>query len=235
MELRDLLINSDIDILAAQESKLQKTDKTPFIESYAIIRKDWHNILGGGLLIFILTDIVFEKLHSVKKAGMEVLSIRFKATKSTWLELYNVYLPNTSTQHTSFNPSLITPGPSSLIFGDLNGHAQMWDSSQPQEQREGEIIDWILDNDLHILNDGSATHTSRTTGNDSTPDISLCGSNWSAKTSWRLAEPIGSSDHLPIIMKEITKSVTSLSSRDLLDGIEMVWTGPVLQTMSNRK
>ena len=98
MELRYLLINSDIDILAVQESKLQKTDKTPFIEGYATVRKDRHNILGGGLLIFIRTDIVFKKLDSVKKVGMEILSIRLKATKSTWLELYNVYLPNTSAQ-----------------------------------------------------------------------------------------------------------------------------------------
>ena len=132
MELRDLLINSDIDILAVQESKLWKTDKTPFIEGYATVRKDRHNILGGGLLIFIRTDIVFEKLHSVEKAGMEILSICLKATKSTWLELCNIYLPNTSTQQTSFNPSLIKPGPSSLILGDFNGHSQMWDSSQPQ-------------------------------------------------------------------------------------------------------
>ena len=93
MELRDLLINSNIDILAVQEPKLQKTDKTPFIEGYATIRKDRNNILGGGLLFFIRADIVFEKLHSVEKAGMEILSIHLKATKSTWLELYNVYLP----------------------------------------------------------------------------------------------------------------------------------------------
>ena len=201
MELRDLLINSDINILAVQESKLRKTDKTPFIEGYTTIRKNRHNILAVGLLIFIRTNIMFEKLHSVEKAGMEILSIRLKATKSTWLELYNVYLPNTSTQHTSFNSSLIKPDPSSLILGDLNGHSQMWDSSQPRDQRGDEILDWTLDNDLHILNDSSATRTSRITGNDSTPDISLCGSNWSAKTSWRLAEPIGSSNHLPIIIE----------------------------------
>ena len=96
---------------------------------------------------------------------------------------------------------LIKPGPSSLILGDLNGHSQMWDSIQTQDHRSDEILDWILDNDRHILNDGSATQTSRVTGNDSTPDISLCGSNWSAKTSWRLAEPIGSSNHLPIIIE----------------------------------
>ena len=100
---------------------------------------------------------MFEKLHSFEKAGMEILSIRIKATKSTWLDLCNVYLPNTSTQHNSFDPSLIKPGPSSLILGNLNGHSQMWDSLQPQGQRGDEILDWILDNDLHILNDGCAT------------------------------------------------------------------------------
>ena len=145
------------------------TLKTPSIEGYATIRKDWNSIHGGGLLIFIRTDIVFEKLHSFEKAGMEILSIRIKATKSTWLDLYNIYLPNTSTQHNWFDPSLIKPGPSSLILGNLNGHSQMWDSLQPQDQRGDKILDWILDNDLHILNDGSASRTSWITGNDSTP------------------------------------------------------------------
>ena len=129
--------------------------------------------LGGGLLLFIPTDIVFKKLPFFEKADMEILSICIKATKLSWLDLHNVYLPNTSTQHNSFDPSLIKPGPSSLILGDLNGHSQMWDPIQPQDQRGNEILDWILDNDLHILNDGSATRTSRITGNDSTPNISL--------------------------------------------------------------
>ena len=53
LELRDRLLNSDIDVLAVQESKLQKTDKTPSIEGHATIRKDRNNILGGGLLLFI--------------------------------------------------------------------------------------------------------------------------------------------------------------------------------------
>ena len=201
VELRDRLINSNIDILAVQESKLRKADKTPFIEGYATVRKDRNNILGGGLLLFIRTDITFEKLHSFEKAAMEILSIRLKTTKSTWLELYNVHLRNTSIQHNLFDPSLIKLGPSSLILGDLNGHSQMWDPIQTQDQRGDKILDWILDNDLHIFNDGSATRNSRITGNDSTPDISLSGSNWSAKTFWRLAEPIGNSDHLPILIE----------------------------------
>ena len=85
LEVRDWQINSDIDVLTVHESKLRKTDKTPFIVGYATIRKVRNNILGGDLLLFIRTDIVFEKLHSLKKAGMETLSIRLKATKSTCL------------------------------------------------------------------------------------------------------------------------------------------------------
>ena len=65
----DWLVNSDIDILAVQELKLRKADKTPFMECYTAIRKDWNNIFGGGPLLFIWTDIVFEKLHFFKKAG----------------------------------------------------------------------------------------------------------------------------------------------------------------------
>ena len=53
LELRDRLLNSDIDVLAVQESKLRKTDKTPSIEGYVTIRKDQNNILGGSLLLFL--------------------------------------------------------------------------------------------------------------------------------------------------------------------------------------
>ena len=178
VELRDLLINSDVDVLALQESKLQKTDKTPFIEGYTTVQKGRNNILGGGLLLFIRTN---SKLHSFENTGKEILPIGLKTTKPTFLELYNVYLPNTSTQHNSFDPSLIKPDPFSLILGDLNGHSQIRYPLQSPDSRGDEILDVILDNNLHILNDGSATRTSRITGNDSTPDISPCGSNWSAK------------------------------------------------------
>ena len=111
----------------------------------------------------------------------------------------------------------------------------MWDPIQPQDHRGDEILDWILDNDLYILNDGSATRTSRFTGNDSTPDISHCRSNWLAKTSWKLAEPIGNSDHVSIIIELNHKICYKPASQDLLDGVGMVLIGPVLLTKSNQK
>ena len=185
----------------AQCQQLQKADKTPFIDGCATVQKDRNNIHRGGLLLVIWTRITFEKLLSFEQAGMEILSICLRKTKSTWIEHCNVYLPSTSTQHNSFNPSLIKQGPSSLILVDLNDHSQMWDLLQSQDQRDNEILESILDNDQHILTDGSATWTSQIAGNDSTSDISLCGCNWSAKTSSILEAPIGSSDHLPILVE----------------------------------
>ena len=77
----------------------------------------------------------------------------------------------------------------------------MWDLLQPSSSCGNEILDWILEKDLHFLNDGSATRTSQISNSDSIPVISLWGSNWSAKAFWSLAEPIGSSDHLPIAIE----------------------------------
>ena len=37
LELCHRLINSDIDVLTVQESKLRKADKTPFMEGYATV------------------------------------------------------------------------------------------------------------------------------------------------------------------------------------------------------
>ena len=51
----------------------------------------------------------------------------------------------------------------------------MWDPIQPQDQCHDKILDWIFDNDLHILNDGSATRASRIIGNDSTPTSPFVG------------------------------------------------------------
>ena len=38
------------------------------------------------------------------------------------------------------------PGPSSLSLGNLNGHSQMWDPIQPQDQRGDKVLDisWIM-------------------------------------------------------------------------------------------
>ena len=74
----------------------------------------------------------------------------------------------------------------------------MWDNIQTVDRRGEELVDWSIENNLQVLNNGDPTRTNRATGNGSTPDISFCGSDWSGKVNWSIGEPIGSSDHLPM-------------------------------------
>ena len=60
-EVQDRLINSDIDICAVQESKLRKNNKTPITEGFATLRKDRKVLNGGGLLLYIRSDLTFKK------------------------------------------------------------------------------------------------------------------------------------------------------------------------------
>ena len=106
-------------------TKLWKADKTSFVEDYTTSWKDCNNLFRAGILLFIRTNNIFEK--PFEEALMKIF-ICLKTTKSTWLELYNVYLPNTTTHQNSFNPSLIRPTPTSIIPGNFTAHSQLWDS-----------------------------------------------------------------------------------------------------------
>ena len=159
-ELQDRLINSNIDICAVQESKLRKNNKTPIIEGFATLRKDQKVLNGGGLLLYIRNDLTFEKLQSAEQEGLEIQSVRIRTLKDKWIHLHNVYLPNTDTQVTRFNVTLINATPDSIIVGDFNGHSHLWDPVQPPDARGNELEGWIYDRNLHILNNGSPTRTS---------------------------------------------------------------------------
>ena len=66
-ELRDMLINSSIDVYAVQKSKLRKNQKMPIIEGFTTIFKDRKEFNGGGLLLFTSNNLTLEQLNSAKK------------------------------------------------------------------------------------------------------------------------------------------------------------------------
>ena len=202
-ELQDRLINSNINNFAVQESKLWKNNKTPIIEGFTTLRKDQKVLNGGGLLLYIRNDLTFEKLQSAEQEGLEIQSVRIRTLKDKWIHLHNVYLPNTDTQVTRFNFTLINATPDSVIVGDFNGHSDLWDPVQPPDARGNELEGWIYDRNLHILNDGSPTRTSQITGNNSNPDLSICGGTWSTRTSWKTVDPLGDSDHISKLFSTI--------------------------------
>jgi hypothetical protein len=57
-----------------------------------------------------------------------------------------------------FNPGAIRVRVAQfLLGGDFNAHSPLWDDSQPRNWFGTILEEWIMDNDLISLNDGSKT------------------------------------------------------------------------------
>ena len=83
-------------------------------------------------------------------------------------------------------------------MGDLNAHHNNWDPSrEAADNRGNEIAEWCIRNNSRVINEENHTHTHRSTGNGSSPDITICHKSRTHDTSWKTLESIGS-DHLPI-------------------------------------
>ena len=202
-ELRRSARKMDLDIILIQETKLSRFAATPTLPGYKeAMRLDRVLCEGGGLLCYIKETLVFEKLFNRTRTGTASSSFRVRLNQKDWIHITDVYVPphNSKGQEIQFAPEAIPTWESSIICGDFNGHTPLWDSDQPHDDRGEQILDWLIEKDLEILNDGTSTHTNRQTGNPSTPDISLIGNKWSGKCTWSVEEDIGGSDHLPILI-----------------------------------
>ena len=208
IELRQRVADNNIDIVLVQESKLGKDSETPKIPGYDGQKTVRSNKEGGGLITYFKKSIIFEKKKAQIKDATESQSFAVKMSKSKWLTLTNVYCPPSSSQaHESLRLATETlpAGKDCIIAGDFNAHSILWDSEQPPDNRGTDVEDWAIENDLNILNDGSPTHVNRGTGGLSTPDISFCGKSWQNKTAWSVEDPIGNSDHNPILIEVHSK------------------------------
>ena len=208
-ELSATLADKNIDVVAVQETKWRGGNRTPRFAGYATVRLDRQSPSGGGGLVTLVREsLVFERISELSSGGTEALSIRVKLTGGQWITIVNLYCPpvRSHSRGASLNLAHIPTHADSLIVGDFNAHSSLWDEVQPEDDRGVVVLDWSLEKDLHVLNDGSPTrmNTSRPgtceapTQGLSTPDVSLCGSKWRNLATWGTVDDIGGSDHLPI-------------------------------------
>ena len=108
-ELQEYLVNSNVDVLAVQESKLLSTgpraDKDPKIPGYYIQRKDREDAenRGGGLLFYIKNDVRFQPVNKMERFGLETLTIRVQLKRRDWVKITNCYLPRPVSIHLYFH------------------------------------------------------------------------------------------------------------------------------------
>ena len=204
-ELTHVLAAEDVDILLVQETHLTAADPDPTISGYECYRgRNRTEMKGGGIITYFKKTINFERLAKNRQSGLEVSTLRVQLSRNKWIKLTNLYCRPPSPEgngEVKFDTTLIPADKNSIILGDFNGHNELWDPFIKGDARGEEILDWSVDNDLTILNDGTATRFDRSgKGSDSAPDITLCGVDLSSRCEWRVGEAIGNSDHLPIFI-----------------------------------
>ena len=94
-----------------------------------------------------------------------------------------------------------------LILGDFNAHSTSW-GCRNSSNRGKQLEEFILKNDICLLNNNSSTHICPRTGSQSTIDLSICSPSLQLEFTHTVLEDSHGSDHLPILLKQITQNNT---------------------------
>ena len=55
----------------------------------------------------------------------------------------------------------VIPGTKFLVTGDFSVHSGLWDLNQPEDTRVEDLLEWSIENQIMILNDGYHTPFNR--------------------------------------------------------------------------
>ena len=155
-ELLQLIQDFSASVIAIQETKLSQNFNLR-IPNYNIISKDGHYNQGqhGGVALYIHSDVPFQeiKLNTPIQAVAAEIKLEFNLT------VCNIY----SSRSHQLSPSLLNdlynqlPTPC-LILGDFNAYSSVWNCTST-DSRGRSMEEFILANNLVILNDGAPTRT----------------------------------------------------------------------------
>ena len=102
--------------------------------------------------------------------------------------------------------------PPCFLVGDFNARHPLW--GDVTTNPHGHVVHrLLLDHDLCILNDGSATHFHRQTGTESCIDLTLVSSVAAPTWDWSVVPDLHGSDHYPILFRHSEPSPISGTPR----------------------
>jgi hypothetical protein len=209
-ELNLLLSEIAPDVITIQESKLTSECKTPLLNGYTPTRKDRAFNKGGGLLIYIKSNLTFTELSNpnfLNSTNIELSSIDVFTNTNNKIRVHNLYIPprdsntpnhNTEDQDITNCFNHILNDDNTIITADINAHSKLW-YNKNNDHRGNLISDLILDSDHAVLNSNSFTRCPNSTLQlPSSPDITLISNNYLNLSKWTILHNL-SSDHLPIL------------------------------------
>jgi ribonuclease HI len=153
----------------------------------------------GGVTLMIKKSIPHRQVPL--KSDIQAVAITFSGFKT--ITLCSIYLPPSLKLDQKDLENLVDQLPSPfMMVGDFNAHNNIWDENKKNPiNSKGKIIEnVILQHELCIYNDGSATYIHPANGNMSAIDLSLCSPNVFMDYSWEVHEDLCGSDHFPTFL-----------------------------------
>ena len=137
--------------------------------------------------------------HSEVNLNTSLQAVAVRALFDKYITICSLYLPDKFTISQLQNLVSQLPSPF-MILGDFNSHNPLWGGTILDQ--EGKIIENFIDNNpVSLLNDGSFTYHNIYTNSKSAIDLSICSSSVFLDFSWWVDDHLNGSDHFPIYLK----------------------------------
>lgn len=163
---------------------IAETSETFKITGYRVVRADRTDGYGGSCLL-IKNDINYQIIdcHSFCTENIQISAAKIQIQQKEFT-LISIYCkPKHNTNKTFWNKLISHFTSLVIIGGDFNAHRSSWGSST--SDREGkEILEFLSDSSLTILNDGSPTLFSCPGNRVSAVDLTFCTPKLAPSIKW---------------------------------------------------
>lgn len=198
-DLKLLVSKYNPDIILLQETHLKFSDN-PSLRGYQVVsNKSLFDSAHGGSAILLRNDMVFSEISLNPDIDAVAVSSSFNGRKISFCSVYlKPQLRSIQTEITSIYSALASP---MIIGGDFNSHSVTWGCVRTNT-KGNQLEDFILNNQVSLLNDGSPTYLHPGHGSLSAIDITLSSPALSISLEWEVVTEAYNSDHQPILVKD---------------------------------
>ena len=145
----------------------------------------------GGCAIYVSTSISYKEVNTPQNKEFQKIAIKGHNTEVVIINFYNPCTQITN----EFLTSIINDcGPKFIFCGDFNSHNPIWGSNKTDKNGR-EVEQFLTDNNLVFLNDGTPTRQDPCTLLTSCIDLTIVTRNLSPKCNWSVNNLILSSDN----------------------------------------
>ena len=185
-------------VCCLQETMLTKDDL--IIRGFTCIHLTSRDIGGracSGVAVLVRDGI--PSSDCTLNTSLQAKAVTISTSKT--ITICSLYLPPSENLNIVLLTRLIAQLPTPFVIcGDFNGHSVTWGCDK-NNSRGDRIDDFITDNNVCLLNDGSYTYFHPATGTFTAIDLSLCSPDILMEIDFMVESDSYGSDHFPIVLK----------------------------------